>query len=56
MPVQVQNKRGEWIPAIPEPMYVLGRKKCDCGAAFWTLRGYRSHYALVHILAVCGTR
>jgi hypothetical protein len=47
--VSTQNHRGEWVPAIPGPF--LGfRKKCDCGAKFWTLRGYEGHYARDHIL------
>lgn len=46
---QVENARGEWVPAIPLPLYGL-RKRCDCGLKFWTLDGYRGHYALAHIL------
>jgi len=46
---QMQNKLGEWVPAIPMPF--LGfRRKCECGAKFWTLDGYRGHYALKHVL------
>lgn len=45
----VLNKEGNWVPAIPEPYYGL-RKCCDCGDKFWTLKGYRAHYALEHIL------
>jgi hypothetical protein len=44
-----QNKRGEWVPAIPLPFYGL-RKKCRCGAKFWTEQRYREHYALHHII------
>jgi len=46
---QMQNKRGEWVPAIPEPFY--GRKKiCQCGDKFWTKKQYQAHYALEHIV------
>jgi hypothetical protein len=49
----VQNRRGEWIPAIPLPYYLpLVRYRCGCGRVFWTLRGYQGHYALDHILAL----
>jgi hypothetical protein len=44
-----QNSRGEWVPAIPLPLYGI-RKKCECGAKFWTEERYREHYALHHIL------
>ncbi|HEY6276975.1 MAG TPA: hypothetical protein VIX86_11650 [Streptosporangiaceae bacterium] len=44
-----QNKRGEWVPAIPLPLYGP-RKRCRCGRKFWTIAGYRGHYALAHIL------
>lgn len=53
--VQVQNKRGEWVPSIPIPLYVpplMLRKRCSCGRGFWTMDGYRGHYALAHILAL----
>jgi hypothetical protein len=50
---QVQNKRGQWVPAIPLPFYGL-RKRCDCGRKFWTTDGYRGHYALCHILSLTG--
>lgn len=56
---QTANRRGEWVPAIPLPLFVRGRKVCcgslhdgACGARFWTLRGYRGHYALVHVLGL----
>lgn len=49
--VSAQNKRGEWVTAIPLPLYLpFGLKRCDCKRRFWTERGYRAHYALVHIL------
>lgn len=46
----MENKRGEWVPAIPLPFYLIKRRKCTCGAKFWTNDGYRGHYALKHIL------
>lgn len=48
MPVLRQNNAGAWLPAIPLPYNGL-RKRCDCGAKFWTMTGYRGHYALIHI-------
>ena len=48
-----QNKRGEWVPAIPEPYQIsLGRCRCNCGHVSWTRKRYREHYALRHILAL----
>lgn len=38
-----------WLPAIPLPLLGI-RKRCDCGRKFWTMDGYRAHYALAHIL------
>jgi hypothetical protein len=49
--ITMQNRDGQWVPAIPLPFYGL-LKRCDCGARFWTARGYRGHYALVHILKI----
>lgn len=41
------------IPTIPPP-FVGIRKRClKCEAGFWTMGGYRGHYALVHILGMC---
>lgn len=64
MDVSTTNKKGQWVPAIPEPFYGL-RKMCThsdntpshpslnyCGKKFWTLKAYRAHYALEHILAL----
>lgn len=45
----MQNQDGQWVPAIPLPYHGL-RKRCDCGRRFWTMEGYRGHYALAHIL------
>lgn len=44
-----RNADGNWVPAIPEPLYGM-RKKCHCGRKFWTLEGYKGHYADEHIL------
>lgn len=44
-----QNRDGDWVPAIPLPMYGL-RKHCKCGRKFWTEDAYRGHYALAHVL------
>lgn len=49
------NDRGEWVPAIPLPLYGL-RKHCRCGRKFWTTDGYRGHYALAHILHLGGVK
>lgn len=46
----MENGWGQWVPAIPLPHYLLKRYKCACGAKFWTMDGYRGHYALRHIL------
>jgi hypothetical protein len=49
--VSCQNRRGEWVPAVPVPFYGF-RKQCSCGAKFWTEKGYRGHFALEHILGL----
>ena len=49
MGCQAQNARGEWVPDIPLPFFGL-RKRCSCGRRFWTMGGYRGHYAVHHIL------
>lgn len=47
----VKNRRGEWVPAIPLPIYRLWMKQCpNCGERFYTTDGYRGHYAIKHIL------
>lgn len=48
-----QNRDGEWVPAIPLPLYGL-RKRCECGRRFWTTGGYQGHYALAHVLKLRG--
>lgn len=47
--ISMQNKRGEWVPAIPLPFYGF-KKKCSCGASFWKSSNYEAHYALQHIV------
>ena len=50
--VSTLNNRGEWVPSIPVPYYLpFHRHRCECNRRFWTMAGYRGHYALVHILA-----
>lgn len=46
---QIQNRRGELVPAIPLPLYGF-RKQCVCKAKFFKERNYQAHYALVHIV------
>lgn len=48
----VQNKKGQWVPAIPEPYYGLFFKDCYCGKKFLTLERYEEHYAYRHILGM----
>ena len=49
--VMTQNRDGKWVPAIPLPLFVFPhRHRCECGQAFWTMPGYRGHYALAHAL------
>lgn len=51
----MQNARGDWVPAIPEPMWVgfrLRRAECTCGKKFSNRDGYRDHYAYAHILGM----
>lgn len=52
--LQTQNKRGEWVPAVPLPLYLSWhRYQCGCGkATFWTIEGYRGHFAYAHILGM----
>ncbi len=49
MTASQENDDGAWVPAIPLPLFGW-RKRCSCGRGFWTLDGYRGHYALAHIL------
>ena len=54
MPTETPNERGEWVPAIPEPLRVMWWLNCPAchDERFWTVEGYRGHYALRHILAL----
>lgn len=55
MEVQTQNKKGDWIPTIPEPYYGMVYEGCECGQRFygWDMHErYLGHYALKHILAL----
>lgn len=48
---QMLNARGEWVPAIPLPLFTWPhRHRCGCGRPFWTMDGYRGHYAAVHLI------
>lgn len=49
---QTQNRWGGWVEAIREPYYRLFRKECFCGDKYWTMSGYRGHYAVFHILGL----
>ncbi len=49
--VSTQNSKGQWVPAIPLPLFTWPhRHRCTCKRTFWTMNGYRGHYALAHIL------
>ena len=53
MSVTTQNSRGEWVPAIPEPLFLRRKRvECSCGRRFRDREAYRGHYALVHILGM----
>ena len=45
-----QNKRGEWVPAIPLPFFGLIRVSCNCGKSFFRRSSYEAHYAYEHII------
>jgi hypothetical protein len=51
---QTQNDRGEWVPAIPLPLFLnFGRVQCDdCGHRSFGQRRYREHFALAHVLGL----
>jgi hypothetical protein len=44
-----RNRKGQWVKSIPLAHGGF-RQHCECGRKFWTVEGYRGHYALVHIL------
>jgi len=48
--VQELNARGQWVPSIPQPYFLLIGVRCFCGARFLTKQRYEEHYALHHIL------
>lgn len=45
-----RNVVGEWVESIPLPFYRTLYGCPACSRSFWTMRGYRGHFALVHIL------
>lgn len=49
---QVQNEAGQWVPAIPEPLWVWRwfswRPSC-CGIRFPDMDGYRAHWLDEHV-------
>jgi hypothetical protein len=47
---QTQNKKGEWVDAIPIPSFKFIGYQCECSMRFLRWRNYRGHYALVHIM------
>ena len=56
--VMTENRRGEWVPSIPEPFFERNAVRCgDCEERFrgkkdLQRRRYREHFALVHILGL----
>lgn len=50
MSTSTQNRRGEWVPAIPLPFFGLFHVRCRCGKRFLRRHHYEAHYALRHIL------
>lgn len=52
--IHVLNLRGEWVPAIPLPLFLaFGRVECGkCDERFRNKRRYQEHYAYVHILGM----
>jgi hypothetical protein len=50
MSTYVENGSGDFVPAVPLPLYLVVGTKCKCGKFFLLERNYRGHYALVHIL------
>jgi hypothetical protein len=53
MDVQVRNPKGEWVPAVPMPIFLwFGRCQCHCGKKRWTRVSYMEHYAYAHILGM----
>lgn len=54
--VQVQNPDGNWVPAVPMPIFLrpfwLKRVQCHCGRKLWNRQRYQEHYAYAHILGM----
>ena len=46
--METQNKKGEWVTAIPLPYYGF-KKTCSCGESFWKEINYEEHYIVDHI-------
>lgn len=56
----MQNEAGQWVPAIPLPLYEgwLKRPRCThvspsgllCQKKFWQMEEYQAHFALEHIV------
>lgn len=47
--VLIRKKDGYLLPAIPEPFYVLGLKRCKCLHLSWTRASYQKHYVTRHV-------
>lgn len=47
--METQNKKGEWVKAIPLPYYLIVGVKCTCGCRFLSEKRYVEHYAYKHI-------
>lgn len=44
-----KTRAGQWQPCIPAPVKKL-KKICVCGKKFWTVKKYRDHYFVQHIV------
>ena len=50
--VQMQNAKGRWVPAVPEPLWVgfrLRKAKCHCGEVRKSRQSYVEHYVYEHL-------
>jgi hypothetical protein len=53
MDVQVLNTKGEWVPAVPLPIFLwFGRCQCHCGVKRKNRVSYMEHFAYAHILGM----
>lgn len=53
MDVEVKNDRGEWVPAIPTPIFLaFGRVQCHCGKKRRNKLSYMEHFSYSHILGM----